>query len=154
MAERFAHYIAPIRMDHAIIRPSQSLVKRGGPAAQLRLSDDRSLSEAARRKMLSKGVLSGPGRFGPSRKKEAAARRFGNYELWVLNAAMIPDSAVGGRMGHNSVVGCRSESRLWGSPGAERGSRGRSPIAVLVDGHTWSEACRRTRPRSASRAAS
>jgi len=37
---------------------------------------------------------SGPGRFGPSRKKEAAARRFGNYELWVLNAAMIPDSAV------------------------------------------------------------
>jgi len=30
-----------------------------------------------------------PGCFGPSRKKEAAARRFGNYELWVLNAAMI-----------------------------------------------------------------
>jgi len=26
-------------MDHAIIRPSQSLVKRGGPAAQFRLSD-------------------------------------------------------------------------------------------------------------------
>ena len=32
---------------------------------------------------------SGPGRFGPSRKKEAAARRFGNYELWDLNAGMI-----------------------------------------------------------------
>jgi hypothetical protein len=29
----------PIRMDHAIIRPSQSLVKGGGPAAQFRLSD-------------------------------------------------------------------------------------------------------------------
>jgi hypothetical protein len=26
-------------MDHAIIRPSQSLVKGGGPAAQFRLSD-------------------------------------------------------------------------------------------------------------------
>jgi hypothetical protein len=31
----------------------------------------------------------GPGRFGPSRKKEAAARRFGNYELWVLKAAVF-----------------------------------------------------------------
>jgi hypothetical protein len=40
----------------------------------------------------------GPGRFGPSRKKEAAARRFGNYELWVLNAAMIRTTLVGGRM--------------------------------------------------------
>ena len=49
MTERFAHNMAPIRMDHAIIRPSQSLVKGGGPAAQFRLSDARSLSEAARR---------------------------------------------------------------------------------------------------------
>jgi len=39
-----------------------------------------------------------PGRFGPSRKKEAAARRFGNYELWVLNAAMIRAMLVDGRM--------------------------------------------------------
>ena len=29
----------PSRMDHAIIRPSQSLVKGGGSAAQFRLSD-------------------------------------------------------------------------------------------------------------------
>jgi hypothetical protein len=34
----------------------------------------------------------GPGRFGPSRKKEAAARRFGNYQLWVLNAGYDPDN--------------------------------------------------------------
>jgi hypothetical protein len=39
MTERFAHNMAPYRMDHAIIRPSQSLVKGGGPAAQFRLSD-------------------------------------------------------------------------------------------------------------------
>ena len=38
----------------------------------------------------------GPGRFGPSRKKEAAARRFGNYELWVLKAAVIRIMRVGG----------------------------------------------------------
>lgn len=31
--------MAPIRMDHATIRPSQSLVKGRGPAAQFRLSD-------------------------------------------------------------------------------------------------------------------
>jgi hypothetical protein len=37
----------------------------------------------------SKAEMVGRGRFGPSRKKEAAARRFGNYELWVLHAAMI-----------------------------------------------------------------
>jgi hypothetical protein len=43
-------------------------------------------------------VMGGPGRFGPSRKKEAAARRFGNYELWVLNAAMIRTMLVDGRM--------------------------------------------------------
>src|SRR6266852_44390 len=30
-------------MDHAIIRPSQSLVKGGGPAAQFRLSDGASV---------------------------------------------------------------------------------------------------------------
>jgi hypothetical protein len=41
---------------------------------------------------------SGPGRFGPSRKKEAAARRFGSYELWVLNAAMIRTTLLAGRM--------------------------------------------------------
>ena len=35
------------------------------------------------------------GRFGPSRKKEAATRRFANYELWVLNAAMIWAMLVG-----------------------------------------------------------
>ena len=40
----------------------------------------------------------GAGPLGPSRKKEAAARRFGNYELWVLNAAMIRTMVVGGRM--------------------------------------------------------
>jgi hypothetical protein len=62
------------------------------------LVNDRSLSEAARRKMLNKGVWSGPGRFGPSRKKEAAARRFGGYELWVLNAAMIRTRLLDGRM--------------------------------------------------------
>jgi hypothetical protein len=39
MTERFAITWPPIRMDHAIIRPSQSLVKGGGPAAQFRLSD-------------------------------------------------------------------------------------------------------------------
>jgi len=39
MTEGFAHNMAsPIRMDHAIIRPSQSLVKGRGPAAQFRLS--------------------------------------------------------------------------------------------------------------------
>jgi hypothetical protein len=37
-----------------------------------------------------------PGRFGPSRKKEAAARRFGNYELWVLKVAVIRTMLVGG----------------------------------------------------------
>src|SRR5216684_7796745 len=31
-------------MDHAIIRPSQSLVKGGGPAAQFRLSDGASVN--------------------------------------------------------------------------------------------------------------
>jgi hypothetical protein len=31
-------------MDHAIIRPSQSLVKGGGPAAQFRLSDGASIT--------------------------------------------------------------------------------------------------------------
>jgi hypothetical protein len=51
--------------------------------------DDRSLSEADRQKEPNVGVMVGAGRFGPSRKKEAAARRFGNYELWVLNAVMI-----------------------------------------------------------------
>jgi hypothetical protein len=39
-----------------------------------------------------------PGRFGSSRKKEAAARRFGNYELWVLNAAMIRTTLFVGRI--------------------------------------------------------
>jgi hypothetical protein len=39
----------------------------------------------------------GPGRFGPSRKKEAAARRFGNYELWVLNAALMRTTPVDGQ---------------------------------------------------------
>jgi hypothetical protein len=34
----------PIRMDQAIIRPSQPLVKGGGPAAQFRLSDDESVT--------------------------------------------------------------------------------------------------------------
>ena len=38
MTERFAHNWPPIRMDHAIIRSSQSLVKGGGPAAQFRRS--------------------------------------------------------------------------------------------------------------------
>lgn len=65
----------------------------------LRADDDRSLSEAARHKILNEGVMVGPGRFGPSRKKEAAARRFGNYELWVLNAAMVPTALLGGRIG-------------------------------------------------------
>lgn len=37
----------------------------------------------------------GPGRFGPSRKKEAAARRFGNYELWVFECVSDPGSGVG-----------------------------------------------------------
>jgi len=39
---------------------------------------DRSLSEAARQKNLHEVVMAEPGRFGSSRKKEAAARRFGN----------------------------------------------------------------------------
>jgi hypothetical protein len=53
---------------------------------------DRSLSEAARRKEPSKAVGVGSGRFGPSRKKEAAARRFGSYELWVFECRADPGS--------------------------------------------------------------
>ena len=37
--------------------------------------DARSLSEAARLEYLHEGVTLDPGRFGPSRKEEAAARR-------------------------------------------------------------------------------
>ena len=55
--------------------------------------DDRSLSEAARQKGLSEGRAVVPGRFGPSRKKEAAARRFGNCELWVFECGCDPGNA-------------------------------------------------------------
>jgi hypothetical protein len=39
--------------------------------------------------MPSKAELVGPGRFGPSRKKEAAARRAVSYKLWGLNATKV-----------------------------------------------------------------
>jgi hypothetical protein len=39
------------------------------------MDDGRSLSEAARQNKLNEEIERGPGRFGPSRKKEAAARR-------------------------------------------------------------------------------
>jgi len=46
--------------------------------ANVDLSDDRSLSEAApAEKGFAVSEMVGPGRFGSSRKKEAAARRFG-----------------------------------------------------------------------------
>jgi hypothetical protein len=35
---------------------------------------------------------------------------------------------------------------LWGNPDTERGTRGCSQARSLMDGHTWSEACRRARP--------
>ncbi len=35
----------------------------------------------------------GPGRFGPSRKKEAAARRFGKPQLWVFECRADPGNA-------------------------------------------------------------
>jgi hypothetical protein len=38
---------------------------------------------------LSAGVVLWPGRFGPSRKKEAAARHGVCYKLWALNAAKV-----------------------------------------------------------------
>src|SRR5207248_1760049 len=81
---------------------------------------DRSLSEAARReKSRTKAWWSGPGRFGPSRKKEAAARRFGNYELWVFECcfgsgsadrrrdAVEPDGHLdfAGKAGYENVTG-------------------------------------------------
>jgi hypothetical protein len=37
----------------------------------------------------------GPGRFGPSRKKEAAARRFGKDELWGLEIPCVAEMLVG-----------------------------------------------------------
>jgi hypothetical protein len=37
-----------------------------------------------------------PGRFGPSRKKEAAARRVGCSERWVFQAAWVQASAETG----------------------------------------------------------
>jgi hypothetical protein len=66
--------------------------------SQKLLDNDRSLSEAARQNKLNEEIERGPGRFGPSRKKEAAARRFGNYELWVLNAALNRGALSGGGM--------------------------------------------------------
>jgi hypothetical protein len=45
---------------------------------------DRSLSEAARQKNLHEVEMVEPGRFGSSREKEAAARRFGVPPLWVF----------------------------------------------------------------------
>ena len=53
--------------------------------------------------------MRGPGRFGPSRKKEAAARRVGCYELWVLNAAVSGDAR--GRKDVWGVV--RAAGRAW-----------------------------------------
>jgi hypothetical protein len=73
------------------------------------MGDDRSLSEAARQKDSNEGVVVGAGTFGPSRKKEAAARRVGNYELWGLNAAMIRDSWLRARCAGDFVVDCRSD---------------------------------------------
>ena len=41
----------------------------------------------------------GAGRFGPSHKKEAAARRFGNCELWVFECCFCSGSAKGWEAG-------------------------------------------------------
>jgi hypothetical protein len=69
------------------------------PIACERMTTDIFHEKAARRRKADgDGSTSCPGRFGPSRKKEAAGRGFGNYELWVLNAAMIGTTLVGGRM--------------------------------------------------------
>jgi hypothetical protein len=67
--------------------PSQQEYKvRIGIFAGLQSYCDISPSEAARQKKLSVKVMVDSGRFGPSCKKEAAARRFGNYGLWMFKA--------------------------------------------------------------------
>jgi hypothetical protein len=91
-----------------------------------------------------------PGRFGPSRKKEAAARRFGNYELWVFECRYGPDNA-GWRQDAREILSLAAGViTAAGSPGAERGTRRRSQALDVVDEHTSSEACQRARRRDES----
>ena len=112
--------------------------------------DDRSLSEAARQKVLDAVVVVVPGPFGPSRKKEAAARRFGNYELWVLNAAMIRAMLVDGRMRGEFCRWLPEKSRLPGNPEAGTGTRRGSQAPDLVDEHTSTDARQGARRRDES----
>ena len=68
-------------------------------------------------KIVERGVVVEPGRFGPSRKKEAAARRFGNCELRVFECW-----SGRGRF-HGSSVASDSASHR-STPGADREPRG------------------------------
>jgi hypothetical protein len=62
---------------------------RTGQADVTLMYNVRSLSEVARQRRLSEGVVFRPGRFGSSRQEEAAARWVGCDKLGILNSAFV-----------------------------------------------------------------
>ena len=81
-----------------------------------------------RRKHLNEVVMAEPGRFGSSRKKEAAARRFGNPPLWVFERSPTSGGLDCAEWeAQEKLLGRRCDLRKWQrrvGPGDEAACQG------------------------------